>query len=166
MKNRCVFSTNDLSAARAAMQAAHQAGIGNDDIALLAREDIEQATRPDQRLRNRSDFYPALWRGALWGGIGGLILGIIAEWVTSSSGIPLAGVLATCVVGAIAGCCMSAVAGAAVPDPVDRRFKREIDRGQVLVVVDIPHRRLADVEASVTHTGAVLLPFHAHTAMS
>jgi hypothetical protein len=166
MKNRCVFSTNDLPGARAAMQAAHQAGIENDDIALLAREDIEKITRPDQRLRDRNDFYPALWRGALWGGVGGLILGIIAGLVTSSSGFPLAGALATCLVGAIAGCCMSAVAGAAVPDPVDRRFKSEIASGHVLVVVDVPHRRLADVEASVTHTGAVQLPFHARTAVS
>jgi len=166
MKNRCVFSTNDLPGARAAMRAAHQAGIDDDDIALLAREDIEKATRPEQRMHNRSDFYPALWRGALWGGISGLVLGAIAGLVTSSSGFPLAGAIATGLVGAIAGCCMSAVAGAAVPDPVDRRFKGEIDSGHVLVVVDVPHRRLAEVEASVTHTGAVRLPFHAHTAVS
>jgi hypothetical protein len=165
MKNRCVFSTNDLSAAHAAMRAAHRAGIADDDIALVAREDIEQAEAPEHRLRNRSDFYPALLRGALWGGGGGLLLGLIAGWLTFSSGLPLAGVLATGVVGAIAGCCMSAVAGAAVPDPVDRRFRREIDSGHVLVVIDTPHRRLADVESSVADTGAVLLPFHAHTAL-
>jgi hypothetical protein len=166
MKNRCVFSTGDLTTARAAMRAAHQAGIADDDIALLAREDIERAAPPEQRLRNRCDFYPALLRGALWGGGGGLVLGVVAGLVTFSSGLPLAGVLASCVVGAIAGCCMSAVAGAAVPDPVDRRFRHEIDSGRILVVIDVPHGRIADVEASVAHTGAELLPFHAHTALS
>lgn len=164
MKNRCVFSTRDLAAARAAMQAAHQAGVAHRDIALLAREDIERDLR-EHCLQDRNDFYPALLRGALWGGGGGLLLGLVAGLVTASTDLPLAGALATCVVGAVAGCCMSAVAGAAVPDPVDRRFRHEIDSGRVLVVVDAPHRRLAEVEASVARTGAEPLPFHAHTVL-
>ncbi|EIL94596.1 MULTISPECIES: DUF1269 domain-containing protein [Rhodanobacter] len=163
MKNRCVFRTNDLPTARAAMQAAHQAGIDDDDIGLLARKDIQKLSRPGQRLHNRNDFYPALWRGALWGGIGGLVLGLIAGLLIPASGFPLEGAIATCVIGAIAGGCMSAVAGAGIADPVDRRFKSEIDSGHILVVVDVPEDQLTRVEASVTHVGAVRLPFETPT---
>lgn len=166
MKNRCVFRTNDLPTARAAMLAAHQVGIDDDDIGLLARKDIQKVTRPAQRLHNRNDFYPALWRGALWGGGGGLVLGIVAGLMMSSSGFPFEAAIATCVIGAIAGGCMSAVAGSAVPDPVDRRFKSEIESGHILVVVDVPEDQLARVEASVTHTGAVRLPFETPTAIT
>jgi hypothetical protein len=166
MKSRCVFLTNDLPAARTAMLAAHQAGIDDADIGLVARKDIQKATRPNQRLHDRNDFYPALWRGALWGGVGGLVLGLVAGWLMSSPGFPLGGAIATCVIGAIAGGCMSAVAGAAVDDPVDRQFRSEIDSGHVLVVVDVPEDQLGRVEACVTHTGAVRLPFEAPTAAS
>ncbi|MGC1550606.1 MAG: hypothetical protein WA777_18955 [Rhodanobacter sp.] len=165
MKTRCVFTTNDIYTARAAMEAAHQAGVDDNDIALLARSDIEQAQIPDHLLRGRNDFYAGALRGMLWGGGTGLLLGFIATMVSASFQFPLSGALFTCAIGAIIGCWISALVGSGVPDPVDRKFKSEIDSGHILVVVDTPRDNLAQVEPAVARTGAVELPFHLRTIL-
>ena len=74
MKIRCVFSTPDLAAARAAVAAARQAGVPDDDISLIAREDIELQQIPDHPMTGSTDFYPAAARGAVCGGGTGVLL--------------------------------------------------------------------------------------------
>ncbi|TNY26706.1 hypothetical protein [Fulvimonas soli] len=164
MKTRCVFATRDLATARAAMAAAHRAGVDDADIAFLAREDIEQAQIPDHRLLGRNDFYPAARRGVVWGGVSGLALGLAAEWLAPAFQFSTALVIAA--IGAIAGAWIGALVGSEVPDPVDRKFRSEIDRGHILVVIDAPGDRLAQIEPAVVHAGARPLPFHARTIFS
>ena len=65
MKTRRVFSTPDLITARAAMQAAREAGIHDEDISLVARPDIEVGHIPNRRKEADSDFVPAAMRGAM-----------------------------------------------------------------------------------------------------
>lgn len=161
MKTRCVFSTPNLAAARAAMAAARQAGVPDDDISLIAREDIELQQIPDRRMTGSTDFYPAAVRGAACGGGTGVLLGLIAIAVPPL-GVTLAGATAIALAGAAVGCWTGALVGTDVPDVVHRKFKGEIEAGRILVVIDAPREVLAIAGPAVRTTGAIHLPLHAH----
>ena len=64
MKIRHVFSTPDLDSAQAAMNAALEAGVHDEDILLIARSDIELASIPNERKEADTDLMPAALRGA------------------------------------------------------------------------------------------------------
>ena len=87
MKTRRVYSTPDLITARAAIQAARDAGVHDEDISLVARPDIEVGHIPNRRKEADSDFVPAALRGALFGGLAGLLAGAICVLVFPSIGI-------------------------------------------------------------------------------
>jgi hypothetical protein len=161
MKTRCVFSTPDLAAARAAMAASRQAGIPDEDISLIARQDIELQQIPDHLMTGRTDFYPAAVRGAACGGGTGVLLGLVAVAVPPL-GVTLAGATAIALAGAAVGCWTGALVGTEVPDAVHRKFKNEIDAGRILVVLDASKERLAAAAPAVLATGARHLPLHAH----
>jgi hypothetical protein len=165
MKTRCVFSTNDLPTARAAMAAAREAGVDDRDISLVAREDIELAKIPDHLMQGRNDFYPAAVRGGLCGGGTGLLLGLAAAAVPSL-GVTLGAAAAMTIAGAAFGTCIGEIVGFEVPDTVSRKFSDEIAAGRILVVIDARREQLDAVEPAVLHTGARELPFHAHTVLS
>lgn len=165
MKSRCVFSTPDLAAARAAMDAALRAGIPDSDISLIARDDIEHDDIPDHLMTGRTDFYPAALRGVACGGGTGVVLGLVAVAIPPL-GVTLAGAGAIAVAAAAMGCWTGALVGSEVPDVIHRKFKAEIAAGHILVVIDGNKERLSLAEPAVESTGATHLPFRAHTMLT
>lgn len=165
MKNRCVFSTPDVDAARAAMQAARDAGIDDNDICLVARDDIELEQIPDHRMTGRTDFVPAALRGVACGGGAGLMLGLVAAAVPPL-GVPLLTAGFAAVAGAAVGGWTGALIGSEVPDVIHRKFCGELATGHILVVLDGSRDQLELAEPAVMRTGATMLPFHAHTALT
>lgn len=49
MKTRHVFSTDDIRAARAAVDALRQVGLSDDNLSLVARQDIENSQIPEDQ---------------------------------------------------------------------------------------------------------------------
>jgi hypothetical protein len=165
MKTRRVFSTPDLITARAAIQAAREVGINDNDISLVARPDIEVGHIPNSRKEADSDFIPAALRGMAYGGGAGLLAGAIAALIFPSVGISWMGALLVAVAGALMGGFASALVGSSLPDPVRQKFEGEIKAGRILVLVDGAAELLPAVEAAVTRTGAMSLPFDSPTAL-
>ena len=165
MKRKHVYLTDDLSQARAAVTAARRAGATDEDIALVARNDIEMEVIPEDRRNASTDFVPAALKGTVGGGTVGLVAGLIAAAIPPL-GVTLAGAAAIAAVGAVAGTWSSALMGSALPDPVRRRFEDEIAAGRILVVVDIADESLTLVDTAVLATGAELLPFEEPSAMT
>jgi hypothetical protein len=164
MKTRHVFSTPDLDTARAAMDAARNAGIEDECILLVARSDIELESIPNDRQEADSDFIPAALRGAGYGGAAGLLAGLVAIVVTPI-GLTLAGAGAFALAGALMGGWASALMGSSLPDPVRRKFDDEIQAGNILVVIDASKEVLTSAEPAIVRAGATPLPFEATTAL-
>lgn len=165
MKLRHVFSTPDLDAAQAAVDAAREAGIHDDDILLVARSDIELESIPNERKEADTDLMPAALRGAGYGGAAGLLAGLAAIVVTPI-GLTLAGAAAMTIAGAVVGCWASALMGSSLPDPIRRKFHDEIAAGRILLIVDGSKELLAATEPQILSTGAMRLPFEASKTMS
>lgn len=102
MKTRHVYLMGDLSAAGRAIAALRAHGVHEDNIALVARADIEMARIPDDYRNASTDFMPAALRGALGGGTAGMLAGLIGIAVPAI-GITIAGAAAVAVIGAATG---------------------------------------------------------------
>lgn len=163
MKHRHVFRTDDIAQASHAVRAAIDRGTPDDDVYLVARSDIEIRQVHNRRKMADSDFIPAAMRGAALGAVIGLVvaIGIALLWKTGL-GVVLLGAGLGAAVGGLA----SSLVGAAIPDPVRRRFEKEIDAGNILLVVDVEESALPGMLDAVQATGAVKLPYDAPSAMT
>ena len=59
--------------------------------------------------------------------------------------LPLGTILFTALFGAVFGAWASSLVGASVPNSQLRRFQPEIERGRVLMMVDVPMRRVEEI---------------------
>ena len=157
MKKRHVFSTDDIHAARSAVDGARRAGITDDNISLVARHDIENLQIPDDLQDIRGDFNRGGLKGLLAGGSSGLLMGLVAIAVPSF-GVTLAGAVAMTTIGAAVGGWTGMLTGAAEPGPVRRKFEDEIAAGHVLIAIDGEKDELAKAEAVLKDLGAVVIP--------
>lgn len=164
MKMRHVFSTPDLDGARAAMDAARAAGIEDEDILLVARSDIELDAIPNDRKEADTDFMSGAVRGAKWGALVGLVLGLVMFAI--SDGWHWLSVFGAALAGALIGAFGSALVGSSLPDPIRVKFDDEIQAGRILVIVDGSSEQLRAAEPQIARTGATPLPFDATKAMS
>ncbi len=163
MKQRHVFLTGSEDQADRAVRAAAGAGVANDDIHLVARPDIEINRIHDRRKMADSDFIPAAMRGALTGGGIGLVvaLALTAYW-GGSPAWPALGLG----LGAVAGAWASSLIGATIQDPIRRHFAEQIDRGDILVVLDSEEEGAGAMIAAMVTVGAVRLPYEFPAALT
>jgi hypothetical protein len=165
MKSRHAFSMPDLAAAEAAVTALREADVSDDDIWLMARDDIESASVPDDLRDTTGDFGRGGVKGLLQGGGTGVVCGLVAMLVPAIS-IPIAGAAAMVVAGAAVGGWMGMLTGASVPDTVHRKFRDELDAGRVIVAVDGQPDLLQRVDVLLRDRGATQLPYDDLTALS
>lgn len=153
---RYVYAFDTTEAARGAIEMLRARGVAEKDLSLVARSDIEMEKVPDRYLDARTDFAPALGRGAAFGGITGLFAGLLAVAIPplgiALSGPVLIGFLAG---GAAVGAWSSAMVGGSVPDDVRRTFEDEIKAGRSLVVIDCD-------AANETVVGSAMAGIHPH----
>ena len=165
MQTRHVFSVPDLSTAQDAVRVAREAGLGTDNISLIARQDIELDSIPDRYKDASTDFMPAALRGAATCGAAGLLAGLVAV-VFPPLGVTLAGAALLTAGGAAVGTWVSALVGSTVQDPVRRKFEEEIDSGRILVVLDAEDEQLVAAETALRALGATPLPYEGTTALT
>lgn len=165
MKSRHAFSMPDIAAAEAAVTALRQTDVSDDDIWLMARDDIENARVPDDLRDTSGDFGRGGVKGLLGGGGAGVVCGLVAVLVPAI-GIPIAGAAAMVVAGAAVGGWTGMLTGSSVPDTVHRKFHEELSAGRVIVAVDGEPDMLERVDALLRDRGATQLPFDDLTALS
>jgi hypothetical protein len=138
---RYIYAYDTSASARAAVKQLVGHGVDEDKISLIARTDIQLDKIPDRFLDARTDFAPAIARGAAVGGTTGLFAGIIAMAIPAL-GIAIGGpaLVAFLAGGALVGAWSSALVGSSVPDVVRRKFEDEIAGGRTLLVVDVTRR--------------------------
>jgi hypothetical protein len=165
MKTRHVFSSPDVGTTEAAISSLREAGIPDEDISVIARDDIEKHYVPDGRLETTGDFGRGGMKGILAGGGSGLLVGLVALTV-APLGLTLAGVAAMTVAGAAVGSWAGMLTGASEPDTVRRTFDDEIASGHLLVIVDGEDETLATADTVLQTAGVRRLPFDTPTALS
>jgi hypothetical protein len=138
MKNRTFFLVENIAAAKMLVPEIRLLGIGDEDIHVIANEDITLEPLPEPDIVHRSDLVDAAKRGALTGGVMGLAGGVVAVSMPVA-GLTLGGgaVLASTALGTALGTWFSTLVGVSVPNQDVEQYRDRIDRGEMMIIVDL-----------------------------
>lgn len=118
-------------------------------IHVVAKRGTPLEDLPEASFLQKSDFIPALEQGLAVGGLTGILAGLVA--VALPTGLVLGGgaVLAISLAGAGVGAWMSSMIGLNIGDRRIRQFQEAIEKGEFLMMVDVPRQRVAEIEGIV-----------------
>jgi hypothetical protein len=119
-------------------------------IHILAKRNTPLEELPEAGFTQKTDFIPAVERGLALGGATGVLAGLVAI-AFPPAGLVLGGgaVLATALTGAGVGALMSGLYGMNVGNSRLKKFEDAIERGEMLMLVDVPRRRVQEVSDKV-----------------
>jgi len=119
-------------------------------IHVIAKENTPMEDLPEASLAQKSDVVPALGRGLAAGGVGGILAGVLAV-TFPPAGLALGGgaVLALTLAGSGFGAMMSTMIGVSVPSTRLKQFEDAVNKGEILMMVDVPKARVDEIEEMV-----------------
>ena len=124
--------------------------IDDHHIHVVAKEGVPLGDLPEANLLQKSDFIPAVERGLAVGGITGMLAGLAAI-TFPPAGLVLGGgaVLGTSLAGAGVGAWVAGMIGVDVRNTQIDRFESALEKGEILVMVDVPKERVDVIEELV-----------------
>ena len=119
-------------------------------IHVIAKERTKLGDLPEASLLQTSDVIPALERGLAVGGVTGILAGVAAV-TFPPAGMVLGGgaILATTLAGSGIGAWISSMIGVDVKNTQITQFEDAIEKGEILFLVDVPKKRVEEIEAMV-----------------
>lgn len=149
MRRRIYWLLPDVASSRRTMDDLLLAQIEVRHIHFVAKEGTDMTGLHEANLLQTSDLIRSaeagLCIGIATGGIVGAVLAVVYPIVGDKPQWGLIGVLA--IVGAAFGAWASSMIGIATPSNRLKRFRPAIEAGQLLLMVDVPRSRVADIEA-------------------
>lgn len=147
---RLYFMLPDINTANTVVDELLLKRVDEHHIHVVAKEGTPMGDLPEANLLQKSDFIPAMERGLAVGGITGVLAGIAAV-TFPPAGLVLGGgaILGTSLAGAGIGAWISGMIGMDVPNSQIDKFEGAIEKGEVLMMIDIPKTRVEEIEALI-----------------
>lgn len=154
MRRRIYYLIPDLASAQRTMKDLLLARIDENHMHFLAKEGVELSGLHPANLLQESDIVHGAEMGLIIGGATGLLAGLAAAFfLLSGSGLPWgAVVLVTFLGGALFGTWVASMIGSSAPNSKLKPFQKAIDEGQILLMVDVPKMRVAEIEKLLSST--------------
>ncbi|WP_426396712.1 DUF1269 domain-containing protein [Ralstonia sp. 25C] len=153
MQHRLYFLLPDVASARRVMNDLLLARITERHIHFVAREGADLTGLHEANLLQTSDIVHATQNGLVIGGGAGVLAGVVAALFPIIGEGPQWGMVGiTTVVGALFGAWASSMIGSSVPNSRLKPFKQAVEDGQILLMVDVPRSRMAEVRALLQKT--------------
>lgn len=151
MKRRLYYMLPDVPSARAMLDELLLARIEERNLHFCAKEGSLPSDMPEANFLQKTDLIHGVETGILIGGISGFIAGALLL-IFPPDGIELriVALLIATLGGAIFGSWASGMAAAAIPNSSLTRFRDGIEQGQVLLIVDVPFHRIAEIETLIS----------------
>lgn len=146
MRRRLYFLLPDVDSARRTADDLLLARVDDRHMRFLARRGTALDPLNEAGYLHKSDLMHGAAVGAALGGfIGALAGALVVAYPPEGMSPELVAVLIGLLVGAPLGAWMASMAGAAVPNSRLRQFQADIEAGRVLMMVDVPFRRVAEI---------------------
>ncbi|MGK6310947.1 DUF1269 domain-containing protein [Variovorax sp. DT-64] len=149
MKTRIYWLMPDLASARRVMHDLVQARVDTAHIHFAGPEGADMRGLHAANVWQTSDLVHAAESGLVIGSAVGAVAGLVAALL-----FPIVGdapqwevAVALAVLGGLFGAWSSSMIGISIPSPRLARFQGAIASGQVLLMVDLPRARVAEIEA-------------------
>lgn len=151
MRRRLYFVLPDVGSAETIEKELLLAKIDDPHIHFLAKDGINLGTLHIANLLQRSDLLHGIGIGLVAGGITGALAGVVLSFFPAvSQTFGMGGILLLAVLCAMMGSWISGMIAISIPNSRLRRFQPAIDRGEILLMVDVPVRRVAEIRELIT----------------
>jgi len=146
MRRRLYFLLPDIESARGMLNEMLLARIEVGHIRFLARRGTLAEDLPEAGVLQKTDIVHGAQLGIAIGGIAGILGGVLVVlFPPEGLKLQLVTILVTALLGALFGAWASSLAASAVPNSRLTAFHPEIERGKVLMMVDVPMRRVTEI---------------------
>ncbi|BAU46969.1 membrane protein [Sulfurifustis variabilis] len=150
MRRRMYFLLPDVKRARAVFKELLLARIEERHIKVMAREGTQLGDLPEAAILEKTDALHGAGLGLIVGGATGAVVGfLVMTFQPAGLDLGFAVVLALALLGAVMGAWASGMIGTSTPNTHLERFKDEIARGKVLMIVDVPGGRADEVSHAI-----------------
>lgn len=150
MRRRLYFLLPHLDSARQTHNELLLARIEERHMHFLASDDTDLQDLPQATLLQRSDLVHGVQLGLIYGGVTGIFAGLISIPVLGmtlqSGGIV---VLAIAIAGALMGAWSASMVAVGIPNFRLKRFDGALQRGHILLMLDVPKERVDEVKAMI-----------------
>ncbi|HEX9172672.1 MAG TPA: DUF1269 domain-containing protein [Telluria sp.] len=151
MRHRLYFMLPDIPSARALLDELLLKRIEIRHIHFMAAEGTLPPDMPDANIRQKTDLVHGAQTGMMIGGAVGLLVGaLLVVFPPEGLSLQTIAILIAGIGGALFGAWASGMNAAAVPNSRLAQFTQRIAQGQVLLIVDVPHSRIREIEDLVT----------------
>ena len=150
MRRRLYFMLPDVPSARALLDELLLARIEERRMHFWAKDGTPLPDMPEANFLQKTDLVHGVESGMLIGGAIGAIGGaLLVRFPLEGIHLPMIAVLIAGVVGVLFGAWASGMVAAAIPNSRMTAFQEAIERGQVLLMIDVPYRRVREIEELV-----------------
>jgi len=150
MRRRLYFLVPNLEIATKVVEDLLLARIEERHIHVIAKRGTPLGDLPEASLLQKSDFLPAVERAVALGGATGTLAGLVA--LALVPGIVVAGgavLLASALSGAGVGAWLGGMVGMNVSNTRLKAFEGAIERGELLILVDVPFAKVDEITERV-----------------
>ncbi len=150
MRRRLYFILPDTKTAEKIEDELLLARVDNSHIHFHSTFENSLGNLPKASILQKTDLFHAMAVGLVAGGLTGTMVGFLLflnpAWATGLGNVPMLGmILGLSVGGAIFGCWVSGMIGISCPSARLRAFKKAIDQGNILLMVDVPKERVGEI---------------------
>ncbi|NEX62029.1 DUF1269 domain-containing protein [Noviherbaspirillum sp. 17J57-3] len=140
----------DVPSARGLLDELLLARIDERHIHFWAKDGTPLPDMPEASFLQKTDFVHGIETGMIVGGATGVIVGgLLVQFPPAGLQISTFAVLVGGLAGTLFGAWASGMVAAAIPNSRLKGFQDSIEHGQVLLIVDVPARRVEDIEEMV-----------------
>jgi hypothetical protein len=119
-------------------------------IHILAKRGTDMHELPEASMMQKSDFVPAVQRGLALGGVVGTLAGLVGIALAPGAAVIAGGViLGSSLAGAGVGAWLSGMVGLSVGNTRHKQFEDAIERGGLLLMIDVPISRVEEISELV-----------------
>jgi hypothetical protein len=150
MRRRLYFMLPDIQSARGMRDEMLLARIPVQRLHFLAKRGMLPDDLPEASVLQKTDLVHGAQLGVVIGAAAGLLGGLLVVFFPPEGvSVQLVSVLIGGVLGALLGSWISSMAASAVPNTKLKAFHPEIERGRVLMMVDVPMQRTGEISQLV-----------------
>jgi hypothetical protein len=150
MRRRLYFVLPDLKSAEQTLNDLLLARVEIGHIHCLVKRGSPLGSLPEASYLQKSDLVHGAQIGMVVGGLGGIFVGVALVFMpVAGSSVPLATILMTAVGGALFGAWASSLIAASTPNSRLLGFAADIADGRILMMVDVPARRVEEIRTLV-----------------
>jgi hypothetical protein len=150
MRRRLYFLLPDIESARGMLDEMLLARIEVSHVHFLAQRGALPPDLPEAGVLQKIDLVHGAQLGIVIGGVAGTLGGLLLVlFPPAGISLQMVTVLIAALFGALFGAWASSMAASAVPNSRLKPFQRDIERGRVLMMVDVPMRRMQEISELV-----------------